>query len=96
MPGMMDESPTIAEDAYPTLLDVVRARRSVRKFEPGREVPRETLLRIWRRAAGRPAARTPSTGTFICVDDPEVRDRVREVFVRQGARLRADASASPR
>ena len=34
--------PPVDAAMYPSLLDVVKARRSVRKFEPGRAVGRET------------------------------------------------------
>jgi nitroreductase len=78
-----------------TLMDVVRARRSVRSFEPGRSVPRETLLRIMEAGRWAPSGANAQHWDFICVDDPEVRDRVRDVFLRQGQRLRAQTERFP-
>ena len=95
MSGMSTDAPAIAADAYPNLLEVVKARRSVRKFEPGRDVPRETLLRILEAGRWAPSGANAQHWDFICVDDPEVREQVREVFLRQGARLRAQVERFP-
>ena len=62
MSGMTHAPPAISDDAYPTLLEVVRARRSVRTFEPGREVPRETLLRIMEAARWAPGGANAQHG----------------------------------
>jgi nitroreductase len=80
---------------YPTLLDVVKARRCVRKFEPGRAVGRETLLKIMEAGRWAPSGANAQHWDFICVDDPETREKVRDVFVRQGARLRAQIEPFP-
>ncbi|MGH2872755.1 MAG: nitroreductase family protein [Solirubrobacteraceae bacterium] len=82
-------------DLYEPLLQVVRARRSVRKFEPGRAVPRATLARIMEAGRWAPSGANAQHWDFICVDDPEVGERVREVFLRQGARLRAQTERFP-
>jgi len=95
MAGMTPEAPAIADDAYPKLLEVVKARRSVRNFEPGRDVPRETLLRILEAGRWAPSGANAQHWDFICVDDPGVREQVREVFLRQGARLSAQVRALP-
>jgi len=87
-------APTAGE-LYDPLMEVVRARRSVRKFEPGRAVPRETLERIMEAGRWAPSGANAQHWDFICVDDPEVRERVREVFLRQGARLRAATERFP-
>jgi nitroreductase len=86
---------TAGADPYPAFIDVVRHRRSVRKFEPGRQVSRETLLRIMEAGRWAPSGANAQHWDFICVDDPEVRDRVREVFLRQGARLRQSVERFP-
>jgi nitroreductase len=78
-----------------TLLEVIRARRSVRRFEPGRAVPRATLLRIMEAGRWAPSGANAQPWDFICVDDPDVRERVRDVFLRQGARLRAQVEPFP-
>ena len=71
MSGMSTDAPAIAADAYPNLLQVVKARRSVRKFEPGRDVPRETLLRILEAGRWAPSGANAQHWDFICVDDPD-------------------------
>src|SRR5919112_2802547 len=95
MSGMTHEAPAISPDAYPSLLGVVRARRSVRSFEPGRNVPRETLLRIMEAGRWAPSGANAQHWDFICVDDPDVREQVRQVFLRQGVRLRAQVEKFP-
>ena len=82
-------------DPYPPLLDVVRHRRSVRKFEPGRRVPRETLIDIMEAGRWAPSGANAQHWDFICVDDDDTRARVREVFLRQGSRLRQGVEPFP-
>lgn len=82
-------------DPYPSLLDVVRHRRSVRKFEPGRRVPRETLIKIMEAGRWAPSGANAQHWDFICVDEDDTRARVRDVFLRQGARLRQSVEAFP-
>ncbi|HEY5429937.1 MAG TPA: nitroreductase family protein [Solirubrobacteraceae bacterium] len=87
--------PPVDAAMYPSLLDVVKARRSVRKFEPGRAVGRETLLKIMEAGRWAPSGANAQHWDFICVDDPDTRDQVRDVFLRQGARLRAQIEPFP-
>lgn len=82
-------------DPYPSFLEVARHRRSVRKFEPGHRVPRETLLRIMEAGRWAPSGANAQHWDFICVDDEDVRQQVREVFLRQGARLRQSVERFP-
>jgi nitroreductase len=82
-------------DPYPPLLEVVTHRRSVRKFEPGRRVPRETLIKIMQAGRWAPSGANAQPWDFICVDDDVTRGRVREVFLRQGARLRQSVERFP-
>jgi nitroreductase len=95
MSGTPSALPAIAPDAYPSLLEVIRARRSVRSFEPGREVARETLLQIMEAGRWAPSGANAQHWDFICVDDPGVREEVLRVFLRQGARLRAQVEKFP-
>ncbi len=83
------------DDPYPSFLEVVRHRRSVRKFEPGRRVPRETLSKILEAGRWAPSGANAQHWDFICVDDEPTRQQVREVFLRQGARLRQSVERFP-
>lgn len=82
-------------DPYPTFIEVVRQRRSVRKFEPGHPVPRETLMKIMEAGRWAPSGANAQHWDFICVDDEKTRQAVRDVFLRQGARLRANVERFP-
>lgn len=72
---------------YDELLEVVHRRRSVRRFEPGRSVPRETLLQIAEAGRWGPTGANAQHWDLIIVDDPQTRDRVLDVFLRQSQRL---------
>jgi nitroreductase len=76
------------------LLEVVRRRRSVRKFEPGRRIPRATLLQIVEAGRWAPSGANAQPWDFVCVDDPQTRERVREVLQRQQARQREDTKGT--
>jgi nitroreductase len=67
--------------------DVIRKRRSVRKFEPGRSISRDVLQRIVDCGRWAPSGANVQCWDFIVVDDPIVRDRVMDVFLRQAQRL---------
>lgn len=96
IPSATPPVPSWAEsDPYPPLLEAVRHRRSVRKFEPGRRVPRETLIKIMEAGRWAPSGANAQHWDFICVDDDETRSRVREVFLRQGARRRQSVERFP-
>lgn len=82
-------------DPYPSFLEVVKHRRSVRKFERGQRVPRETLLRIMEAGRWAPSGANAQHWDFVCVDDPHVRQQVRDVFLRQGSRLRQNVERFP-
>src|SRR6516164_11222080 len=55
--------------------DVVRKRRSVRKFEPGRSISRDVLQRIVDCGRWAPSGANVQCWDFVVVDDPAVRDR---------------------
>ena len=53
-----------------TFLDLVRQRRSVRCYEPGRPIPRETLDRCLEAARLAPSACNSQPWSFVVVDEP--------------------------
>ena len=75
--------------------EVVERRRSVRKFEPGREVSRDALERIVNCGRWAPSGANVQCFDFIVVDDPKVRDDVMAVFLRQAQRLVDHAKGFP-
>lgn len=75
--------------------DVIRKRRSVRKFEPGRSVGREMLERIVDCGRWAPSGANAQCFDFIVVEDPELREKVTEVFLRQAQRLVDHAKGFP-
>ena len=79
----------------PLFQDVIRKRRSVRKFEAGREVGRDVLERIVDCGRWAPSGANVQCFDFIVVDDPELRDKVTEVFLRQAQRLVDHAKGFP-
>ncbi|MEM7345575.1 MAG: nitroreductase family protein [Chloroflexota bacterium] len=89
---MTDEFPL---DTYNQFMEIARRRRSVRKFEPGREVPREVLSQILDAGRWAPSGANSQPWDFICVDDPEMKMAVRDVFLRQAQRLRTNAEEFP-
>ncbi len=87
--------PTFDFASYEKLMEVTRRRRSVRKFEKERAVPREVLLKILDAGRWAPSGANSQPWDFICVDDPDMRLKVREVFLRQAQRLRDNAEDFP-
>lgn len=79
----------------PEFIDVVRRRRSTRKFVPGREVGRDVLERIVEAARWAPSGANTQPWDFIVVHAPERREAVRQVFLRQAERLVAHAKGFP-
>lgn len=75
--------------------DIIRKRRSVRKFEPGRNVGRDVLQRIIDCGRWAPSGANVQCWDFIVVDDPAVRDKVMAVFLRQAQRLVDHAKGFP-
>ena len=75
--------------------DVIRKRRSVRKFEAGRSISRDVLQRIVDCGRWAPSGANVQCWDFIVVDDPAVRDRVMAVFLRQAQRLVDHAKGFP-
>ncbi|MBO6899971.1 MAG: nitroreductase family protein [Rhizobiaceae bacterium] len=75
--------------------EVIRKRRSVRKFEPGKAVDRQVLERIVDCGRWAPSGANVQCFEFIVVDAPELRDQVTEVFLRQAQRLVDHAKGFP-
>ncbi|MEJ8572877.1 nitroreductase family protein [Microbaculum marinum] len=84
-----------SEARFSSLFDVIRRRRSVRRFEKGRTVARGTLERIAEAARWAPTGANTQCFDLVIVDDPEMRDRVLEVFLRQSNRLIAHVKGFP-
>ncbi len=79
----------------PLFRDVIRRRRSVRKFEPGREVGRDVLERIADCGRWAPSGANVQCFDFLVVDDPGLREKVMAVFLRQAQRLVDHAKGFP-
>jgi nitroreductase len=56
--------------------DVVEARRSVRQFDAGRDVPQQMVKQILRAALRAPSAGNRQPWHFIVVRDPQVKDEL--------------------
>lgn len=75
--------------------EVIRLRRSVRKFEPGRKVSRDVLKRIVDCGRWAPSGANTQCFDFIVIDEPELRDKVTAVFLEQAQRLVDHAKGFP-
>ena len=75
--------------------EVVRRRRSVRKFEPGKVVGRDVLERIVDCGRWAPSGANVQCWDFIVVDEPQMREAVTAVFLRQAQRLVDHAKGFP-
>ena len=53
-----------------TFLELAASRQSVRRYEPGRRIPRETLERCLEAARLAPSACNSQPWSFVVVDDP--------------------------
>ena len=74
-------------DDYARLIDVVRRRRSVRRFAPGQSVSRTVLLELAEAARWAPTGANSQCFDVLIVDDAAVRDKVLDVFLAQSNRL---------
>jgi len=74
---------------------VIRKRRSVRKFEAGRSVSRECLSRIVDCGRWAPSGANAQCFDFIVIDDPALSARVTDVFREQAQRLVDHAKGFP-
>lgn len=83
-PGQLDD-----------LLNIVRRRRSVRSFEKGRRVDRETLLQIAEAARWAPTGANTQCWDLVVIDEPAAQQAVLDVFLRQSQRLVDHAKGFP-
>ena len=72
---------------YDAVIEVRRRRRSVRRFEPGRSVPRETLLRIAEAGRWAPTGANAQCWDLLVIDEPELRRKVLDIFLLQSQLL---------
>ena len=79
----------------PAFQDVIRTRRSVRKFEAGRRVERDVLERIIDCARWAPSGANVQCWDFLVVDDPDQIQAVTDVFMKQAQRLVDHAKGFP-
>ena len=75
--------------------DIIRKRRSVRKFEAGRSVSKEALKRIIDCGRWAPSGANVQCWDFLVIDEPKMRDAVTDVFQRQAQRLVDHAKGFP-
>ncbi len=80
---------------YGILEDIMRRRRSVRQFQRGKHVSRDTLLSIAESARWAPTGANTQCWDLVIVDDPAVRDAVIDIFVEQSKRLFVKAKGFP-
>ena len=85
----------MGDTQFDALFDVVKRRRSVRKFETGRTIDRQTLTNIANSGRWAPSGANVQPWDFIVIDDVETRDRVIEVFMSQANRLKQFARGFP-
>ena len=78
---------SLNDASYAPLIDVIRRRRSVRRFEPGHSVGRDTLLRIAEAARWAPTGANSQCFDVVIVDDAAMREKVLAVFLAQSNRL---------
>jgi 5,6-dimethylbenzimidazole synthase len=76
----------LADDARRAVYEVIRTRRDVRHFAPGREVDPAVLARILDAAHHAPSVGFSQPWGFVLVRDAAQRARIRESFLRCRAR----------
>lgn len=72
---------------YEDILQLFRRRRSVRKFEKGKTVSRDQLLKIAEAGRWGPTGANAQPWDLIIVDDAARKRQVLDVFLRQSQRL---------
>ena len=80
---------------YEAFIDIVRRRRSVRRFEKGKTVTRETLLKIAEAGRWAPTGANAQCWDLVVVDEAAARQAVLDVFLRQSQRLVDHAKGFP-
>ncbi len=86
-PLLVPQEPfALGEEARRAVHEVIRTRRDIRHFDPGREVDPEVLERILDAAHHAPSVGFSQPWGFVLIRDPEQRARIRESFLRCRAR----------
>jgi nitroreductase len=80
---------------YDDILRLIRHRRSVRRFEKGKTVSRDELLKIAEAGRWGPTGANAQPWDLVIVDDPVKKQQVLDVFLRQSQRLVDHAKGFP-
>jgi nitroreductase len=83
------------DTGYKKFIEVVKKRRSVRRFEKGKKVGREILLKIAEAGRWAPTGANAQCWDLIVVDDADTKQAVLDVFLRQSQRLVDHAKGFP-
>jgi nitroreductase len=83
----MSETKLDPSGKYAGLMDIIRRRRSVRRFEPGHAVDRSVLMNIAEAARWAPTGANSQCFDIIIIDDPMVREQTLDTFLAQSNRL---------
>ena len=78
-----------------SLRTLARGRRSVRRFEKGKSVSRDTLMQIAEIGRWGPTGANAQPWDLIVIDDPAKRQEVLDIFLRQSQRLVDHAKGFP-
>jgi len=76
------EPPVSPEEALRTFHDAMRRRRSIRDFSD-KPVPRETIEWLVRCAHTAPSGANKQPWRFVCVQNPEVKQKIREAAEKE-------------
>jgi nitroreductase len=91
----MESQPKPPALDYDNFLEIIKRRRSVRRFEKGKKVERETLMKIAEAGRWAPTGANAQCWDLLIVDEPETRQGVLDVFLRQSQRLVDHAKGFP-
>ena len=75
--------------------EVIKKRRSVRKFEPGKTVSKDTLKRIVDCGRWAPSGANTQCFDFIVIKDKEMINSTTKIFLKQAQRLVVFAKGFP-
>ena len=75
--------------------DVIRKRRSVRKFESGKKISKSVLKRIVDCGRWSPSGANTQCFDFIVIDQKETLNKVTSIFLKQAQRLVDHAKGFP-
>ncbi len=92
---MVDVTGELNVDRLGELNAIIRGRRSVRSFEPGRSVDRRILLGIAEAGRWAPSGANTQPWEICIVDEPDVIGRTAKVLADQADRLNAHCRGFP-